>query len=104
MDILSDRYFLLCVSVAFVILASTFVSGEVIESDDGTVGIIYEVKESAKGYVFLFQNTKGESMKCYFQKQVSEGTYSIKGRFSDDRTIFFVSSAQEIRSEALSGK
>ena len=94
-----DRYMKLCAAAAFVIIMTMLFSnpGSDNAANDETLGIIYDVKESSKGFVFKFQNTEGVSIKCYYSKEVTGGTYMVKGKYSEDRTIFFVSSVRPVK-------
>lgn len=86
-----DRYVLLCVSISVVILVITFFSPE--DENEETIGIVYEVKETQNGYTFFFADDNGDKRKCFNRVEPIEyEIYSIKGTFSDDRSMFFVSS------------
>lgn len=63
------------------------------EKNPEIVGAVFDVKESSKGYTFKIQDSSGKVMKCFYQKEIAKGTYCIKGRYSEDKTIFFVSAA-----------
>jgi hypothetical protein len=57
------------------------------------LGVVYDVHTSAKGYVFSFENTEGESIRCfYYDEPINEAVYVIKGDLSDDGGMFFIKS------------
>ncbi len=86
---LKDKYFLLCLSVAFIIVFSSFF---IQDQDDGRIGVVSDVKESSSGYTFDFED-ESSSFRCFAkEKPVNGSVYTIKGNFSDDGTMFFVSS------------
>ena len=54
-------------------------------------GIVHDISASKNGYTFSIQ-TNDESIRCYYPSEpVDLGLYKIRGSFSDDGTIFFVS-------------
>ncbi len=92
LKIVKDRYFLICVSISLVILVSFFVIPDEDDKDQEIqYGFVYEIKESSNGYVFQFQNTDNDIMKCYYQYEPKEAFYMMEGNISDDGSIFFVS-------------
>lgn len=89
--LLKDRFFLLCVVTSMVIIiSSSFVSHD---DSDGNIGIIHDVSSSSSGYVFIFDDSHGDSVKCFSaQRPCENSVYSIEGKYSDEGSIFFVSS------------
>lgn len=82
-----DKYFLLCLAAAFILLCSSFDNDM---TDTKEIGIVYEITESKNGFVFCFENTDGEKMRCFSRSEPEEGSvYEISGNWSDDGTMFF---------------
>lgn len=94
-----DRYVLLCTAAVFTILMSmVFTDSSSHEAkDEESLGIAYDVRESPKGFVFQFQDSEGNSIKCFYSKEIKEGTYYLKGRMSEDGSILFVSSVKSVK-------
>ena len=88
--ILKDKYFLLCAAIAFIVIISSLS----IEDNDsnGRIGIVRDVSESSSGYTFYFDQTDGEIIHCYSKTQPDERLCYLKGTWSDDGSMFFVSS------------
>ena len=89
--LLKDRFFLLCVvTSAVIMISSSFVSYDV---SDGNIGIVHDVSSSSSGYVFIFDDSSGNSFKCFFKERPYDNSIcSIEGTYSDEGSIFFVSS------------
>lgn len=96
MSILRDRYFLLCAAAAFILISSSFFwdSGD---DNSGEAGIVRDVRESENGYVFSLEDCGGEEICCFSKTEPEEGgAYSVKGSWSDDGTMLFVSSMEPL--------
>lgn len=92
--LLKDRYFLLCVSVAFIILFSSFLLPV---QEQGEVGVVSDIRETSSGYTFDF-DSESSSLRCFSkEKPLNGAVYVIKGNLSDDGMMFFVSSMTLIR-------
>jgi len=91
LDFIKNKYFLLCLATAFVILSSShFVAGD---TNSDLTGIVYDISESSSGFVFKFESSSGEQMSCFFEERPTEYcAYTIEGTYSSDNTLFFVSS------------
>ena len=89
-SILKDKYFLLSLSVAFILLFSYVSFGD--EGSNGRVGIVHSVSETSNGYRFLFDDEDGSVVNCYWKSKPDEGLCVMNGSWSDDDTMFFVSS------------
>lgn len=90
MNIFKDRYFLFCVSVALVIMISSVVMES--ETPEDIIGIVYDVNETAKGYVFSIEDSEGNVMRCFSYEMPEEfSVCEVNGSFSDDENIFFIS-------------
>ena len=92
---LKDKYFLLCLAISFIIIVS-YVSFDD-ESSSGRVGIVHDVSESSSGFTFYFEQDDGTTVHCFWKNEPVEGLCSIKGSWSDDGTMFFVSSLTVLR-------
>ena len=65
--------------------------------DENIVGMVYDIKTTQSGYTFSLDDTDGNVTKCFARTELSEfGIYVIKGKISDDGSMFFVSSIQDI--------
>lgn len=96
-----DRYSLLCVSVALIVLVTVFVNQEEPQNDD-IIGIVHEIKETQNGYTFVLDDSNGKHMKCFSRVRPDDHSVCvIKGTLSEDRTIFFVSSLQRVPQNEL---
>ena len=85
-----DRYFLFSIVVAVIIMVSFSINPN---EDNGIVGIAFDVKEGQNGYTFTLEDTNGNSIRCFTKDVPYENhLYKIKGTFSDDNTILFISS------------
>ncbi len=90
--ILKDKYFLLCLAVAFIILSSSLFSDGG-GSSDRTVGVVYDIRETENGFVFDLYDSDGKTMKCFSRNGPEEGgVYEVGGTESDDGTMFFTNS------------
>lgn len=88
--ILKDKYFLFCLLVSVIVIVSVNLNGSV---EEGYVGIVTDVNESANGFVFILNDTDGNRIKCFCREEPeTDAVYLIKGDFSDDNTILFISS------------
>ncbi len=87
-----NRYIVLAVAVVAVVAMFLAFSGNPLMEFDER-GIAHDVKRTSIGYTFLMDCSDGTSMKCFSREPVSNlGHYGVSGSFSDDGTIFFVSS------------
>ena len=92
-----DRYSLLCISVALIITLTIFITADD-PHDNGFVGTAYDIKTTQNGFTFSLEDTGGEIMKCFARTAPAEfEIYKIKGSFSDDGSMLFVSSMQAAR-------
>jgi hypothetical protein len=94
MSFLNDRYILIASSVTVILLVCCFVPLESEEDEEKTIiGIISDVKDSKKGFVFVIEDISGIEHRCFSDEEPEEMTLcKIKGRQSSDGGIFFVSS------------
>ncbi len=92
MDGKRDKYLLIAVLCSVVLIIFSFVPSDE-DDEDCMTGIVSNVKESSNGYIFDFMDENGDQIRC-FSKQIlnSDSVYEISGSFSDDKTIFFISS------------
>jgi hypothetical protein len=92
-----DRYSLLCASVALILFLTIFITNEEPIEEKDIVGIVHDIKETVNGYTFSFEDSKGEKIKCFFKAEPCEySVYMVKGTFSDDGSMLFVSNMKEI--------
>lgn len=89
--VMSSRKYMIA-GIAVVLVVSLFV----VFSDDDAVdpdmsGIVTDIRQSGGGCTFTL-NTDGSAVRCYCTEvPLVLGHYGVKGSFSDDGTIFFVS-------------
>jgi hypothetical protein len=96
-----DRYSLLCFSVALMIMMTLFLETEEV-GEEKRIGVVYDVDASQSGYVFYFEDSYGERMRCFVRAEPAEfGVYAIKGSFSDDGGLFFVNKMEPIESDEV---
>ncbi|MCL2510193.1 MAG: hypothetical protein FWF07_03845 [Methanomassiliicoccaceae archaeon] len=92
-----DRYSLLCISVALIITLTVFITSDD-PQDNGFVGTVHDIKATQSGFTFSLDDTGGGTMKCFARTAPAEfEVYKIKGTFSDDGSMLFVSSMQAAR-------
>ena len=79
-----------------ILLLTVFIN--VNEPEDREItGISYDIKTTQSGYTFSLEDTNGKSVRCFFKTEPSElNVYSVKGTFSDDGSMLFVSSMRQI--------
>jgi len=93
-----DRYSLLCFSVAAIIMLAVFMNSEEPAEDKGMIGIAFDIKTTQNGYTFFLEDSDGGKIKCFVRSEpVEKEIYEIKGTFSEDGSILFVSSMKIIR-------
>ena len=91
-----DRYSLLCISISLIILLMLFINADEPQDKD-IIGTAFDIRTSQNGYTFSVDDTDGDITRCFARIEPSEfGIYLIKGKASDDGSMFFVSSMQEI--------
>jgi hypothetical protein len=76
---------------------SSFITNNSTSQDyvESHFGIVHDVVSSEKGYVFMFDDSEELTYKCFAYIKPSElELYVIKGNFSEDRNIFFISSME----------
>ena len=96
-----DRYSLLCISVASIVLITVFVNQEEPQDDD-MIGIVHDIKETQNGFTFVLDESSGTHLKCFSRvKPEDHSLCVVKGNISEDKTIFFVSSFQTIPQNEL---
>ena len=88
---LLNRYIVLALAVVAVAAMLLVFSGNpLMEFDQG--GIVHDVRKTSNGYTFQMDCSDGTSMRCFSKDQVVDlGHYGVSGLFSEDRSIFFVS-------------
>lgn len=90
-----DKYFLFSLMVSVIILMSSNIGND---GREGIIGIAFDVDESKNGFVFDLEDTDGKIIHCFSKEKPSENNlYKIKGNYSDDNMILFVSSISAIR-------
>jgi len=91
-----DKYSLVAVSTILVIaLFLTFSSVQAEEEEFDYSGMVTDINKSPKGYTFNLNADDG-TIRCYSENKPNESFYKIKGEFSEDGNIFFVSSMTQI--------
>lgn len=92
-----DKYSLISISTVLVLaLFLTFSGVQNVESDYDYTGLVSDINKSAKGYTFNLI-TDENTIKCFYEQKPDETFYSLKGEFSDDGNIFFVSSMEKVQ-------
>lgn len=87
-----NRYHVIGLSVVIVIgIFMVFSDEDMVDHD--YYGIAYDIGETENGFTFDLDISKGGTIRC-FSRICPElyGHYGVVGSFSDDRTMFFVSS------------
>ncbi|MCL2296306.1 MAG: hypothetical protein FWC29_04405 [Methanomassiliicoccaceae archaeon] len=91
-----DRYSLLCFSISFIILLTLFISADEPE-DKEIIGVAYDIRTTQNGYTFTIEDTNGEAIRCFTKTKLSEcNIYSVKGTYSEDGSMLFVSSIRAV--------
>ncbi len=87
-----DKYLLVALICSFVLIASSFIPFNS-ENENTIIGFVSDTKESDSGYVSIFVEENGTHLRCFSKSKMETNTiYEISGSYSDDKTIFFVSS------------
>lgn len=74
----------------------------VVFSDENMVdydftGIACDVRDGRNGCTFDLQTSKDGTFRCFYGGSVSDlGYYAVSGEFSDDGSIFFISSIHSL--------
>jgi hypothetical protein len=96
----ADKYVYLCIAVALILLSTLFFQPNIKEDtteNTGILGITYDVRVSAKGYTFSFEDVKGETTRCFSYDEPDEDTiYVVKGNVFEDGSMFFVKDMQRM--------
>ena len=87
---------MLCVSVSLILLLTVFISTD--EPGDNTIiGIASDIKATQSGYTFTIEDIDGVAIRCFTTDKPSKNkVYCIKGTFSDNNSMLFVSSIHPI--------
>jgi len=90
-----EKYTLLCVSVLFIVIIATLTSSNIIQNeydeDERSIGIVYDIRKTEKGFSFYFEDIEGSKMKCFsYDEPVNNGLYKIRGNLSNDGNMFFI--------------
>ncbi|MDR3205804.1 MAG: hypothetical protein LBT41_01705 [Candidatus Methanoplasma sp.] len=90
-----DRYVILALSTVAVAVLTLVVAPGDPSSDHEigkeAVGIVFDIRESANGYTFSFEDADGAKRRCYYSEMpVDDGVYAIVGNTSEDGKMFFV--------------
>ena len=97
--ILRDKYFLLCLTVAG-ILIFTGMTGLHQEETAAEEGIVHGITESSNGFLFTLDSIDGEQLRCFCRERpVSGGLYRLDGDRSADGAVFFVSVLRPLETE-----
>lgn len=85
-----DKYLILGLSViSIMVVFAYFLDDSNVEYDH--TGIVSGIKGTSSGYTFYLEEN-GRDIKCFYSERPNNlGLYSIKGNYSDDGSIFFVS-------------
>ncbi len=88
----SRSYVLIGLSV--VIIMGIFVTFSEDDSDSyDYTGIVYDIHSTTSGYRFYIQTSSGDHHRCFsYNEPVECGYYGIRGTFSEDGSMLFVSS------------
>lgn len=90
MTIYKDKYFIICVSTVL-IFAFAWSTLNVKEENEDIKGIVFDIRESEKGFVFTLESSQGICQKCFFHEEPEElMVYSVSGNLSEDGNILFV--------------
>ena len=89
MSVFKDKYFIISVSAVLIFTLFWTMDNETV--DDDIKGIVFDIKESKNGFTFYLETTEGKCERCFYREKPEDlKTYSVKGNFSDDNTIFFI--------------
>ena len=96
---LRDKYFLLCVTVACLIIVNiTILNNE--NQSAGQIGIVYGIHITDSGCTCYLEETSGNITYCFSRDLPTEGQlYRANGSYSDDNSIFFISTLCELSIE-----
>ncbi len=92
----SRNYVLIGLGVVIVMSIFVTFSGDDEDSYDYT-GIVYDVHSTTSGYRFYIQTSSGDHHRCFSYNQPVEcGHYALRGTFSEDGSMLFVSSMKHL--------
>jgi hypothetical protein len=96
--VLSDRYMLIGLALAMVVVLSTLVVPSGGDHDEGLVGFADDIRDSSNGFVFDLHTTDDETIRCFFSEYPPTGVCIVNGRFSDDGRMLFIDSMEMLSS------
>jgi hypothetical protein len=96
----SIKYVYLCVAVVLIILSTLFFQSDTEDNGSdstGILGVVYDIRTSAKGYTFSFEDTEGKTIRCFsYDEPANNVVYAIKGETSYDGSMLFIRSMQRV--------
>ena len=64
-----------------------------IDDDEKEIlGYAENIHQSSNGYVFTIMDENGEETKAFYEDEIDDSLHVFKGKYSDDKEIFFISS------------
>lgn len=100
MDIIYDKFFVLCVVSCLILVSFCYFYQEDEDSKETITGIVTKNNTSEKGFVFDLETSQGSTIHCFCKESpLVNNIYSIEGSYSDDNSMFFVSKMYCYRSE-----
>lgn len=89
MSVFKDKYFI--ISVTAILIFTLFWTMEDEITDDDIKGVVFDIKETKNGFTFSIETSKGDHVKCFYREcPENMKLYSVKGTFSEDKTILFI--------------
>ncbi len=87
-----NKYLLITLFCSVVLILFSFIPWDS-DSDEVIVGYVSDLSETNNGYVFTFTEDNGELIHCFSKTRFElYQIYEISGSFSNDKSIFFVTS------------
>jgi len=92
MDELKNKYLLISLICSIILIGSSFIPLNS-ESDEIIIGFVSEITETNNGYVMNFIEVDGNNIHCFSKTKFElYQIYEISGSYSNDNSIFFISS------------
>jgi len=93
MDILHDKIALTMLVIISMIAVICATGADVSKDASDITGVVSDTGTTEKGSTFTMTDGSGIETRCFFRGNVNDGDVcTVKGSFSDDGGIFFVSS------------
>lgn len=88
-----DKYIVLAVSIILIIGIFSFFG---IDNEDCIIGYADNVQKTDSGFTFFINIENGKEIKSFYKEKPDGLLHKFFGKYSDDRTIFFVENIADV--------